>query len=329
MTTTLEPPPAPTPPTQSQTERAATEVRESFAACRLKFRWFGTSKTLSQEQKTVAAESFGAEGKSISAGKKLIDTKHDAYSALTAIRSEATQYWKTHSLPYPEPGIRLIRHDSVENFDGTFEMLRSRMVDAVDQLQNHFDDIKTAARERLGSLYDASDYPVSLIETFAMEWDFPSVDPPDYLRQLNPALFEQQAQMVSRRFEQAVELAEQAFIEELEKLVSHLSERLAGDDDGKPKIFRDSAVSNLTDFFDRFRNLNVRSNAQLDQLVGQCEQAINGVDPQSLRGSDQLRRRISTQLSTVQSNLDQLLVERPRRNILRPAQSRTNQTGGA
>jgi hypothetical protein len=42
--------------------------------------------------------------------------------------------------------------------------------------------------------------------------------------------------------DEAVRLAEEAFIAELAKLVSHLTERLAGQKDGKPRIFRDSAV---------------------------------------------------------------------------------------
>jgi hypothetical protein len=45
---------------------------------------------------------------------------------------------------------------------------------------------------------------------------------------------------------------------------------------------------------------------------------MNGVQPQSLRDNQSLRRSLSTNLSTVQSSLDQLLVDRPRRNIIRP-----------
>jgi hypothetical protein len=46
-------------------------------------------------------------------------------------------------------------------------------------------------------------------------------------------------------------------------LVAHLTERLSGDEDGKPKVFRGSAVANLTEFFERLRHLNVGSNEQL------------------------------------------------------------------
>jgi hypothetical protein len=77
-------------------------------------------------------------------------------------------------------------------------------------------------------------------------WDFPSVEPPDYLRQLHPDLYAQECHRVRARFDEAVKLAEEAFLVELAQLVSHLCERLSGSDDGKPKVFRDSAVTNLT-----------------------------------------------------------------------------------
>lgn len=306
---------------------AATRLRQNFTACRLQFKWMGTSKTLSSDQKTQAAESFGADGKSISAGKKLIDTKHDAYKALTALKSQATRYWKENSLPYPEAGIRLIKQDCIDDFNATFQDLREQLESAVRMFDDHFAEIKEAARLRLGSLYDLSDYPSSLEDEFQIQWDFPSVDAPDYLRRLSPEVYEEQTRRVSQRFEQAVEQAESAFIAELDQLVNHLAGRLAGDEDGRPKVFRDSAVTNMSEFFRRFRALNIRSNEQLDDLVTRCESLMQGVQPQSLRDNDGLRRSLSTNLSTVQSSLDQMVVDRPRRNIIRSNRSSTPSDG--
>ena len=119
------------------------------------------------------------------------------------------------------------------------------------------------------------------------------------------------------RFDEAVRLAEAAFLEELNSLVSHLTERLAGQEDGKPKFFRDSAVENLTEFFQRFRNLKIGSNQQLDDLVDQAQQIVRGIQPQQLRDNETIRHEVATQLSGVQSVLDGLLVDRPRRAILR------------
>ena len=77
-----------------------------------------------------------------------------------------------------------------------------------------------------------------------------------YLAQLNPARYQEECQRVAARFDEAVELAEQAFLDELAHLVTHLTERLSGTIEGTPKIFRDSAIGNLHEFFERFRALN-------------------------------------------------------------------------
>ena len=157
---------------------------------------------------------------------------------------------------------------------------------------------------------------------FDVQWDFPSFEPPDYLRQLCPAVYEQERARVAARFDEAVQLAEQAFLEEFARLVAHLCGRMTGvGEDGQPRVFRDSAVDNLADFFGRFRELNVRSNEQLDELVERARHAVRGVAAQDLRDSQPLRQRVAGQLSQVQSSLDSMLVERPRRRILRQAQS--------
>lgn len=292
-------------------------LRITTAAVRVSLSWLGTRKTLTAEQKALAADTFGAEGNFLSAGKKLLDTKHPALKAVTGVKNRLVSYWKSMSLPYPEAGIRLIRQDKIDGFDAQMNDFRDELGEAVIRLDEHYTELKAVAQNRLGSLFDPHDYPESLRGMFHVSWDFPSVEPPDYLQQLNPDLFRQECERVAARFDEAVQLAESAFTEELHQLVSHLNERLTGQTDGKPKVFRDSVVNNLTEFFDRFRSLNVRSNEQLDSLVSQCQQVVQGVEPQKLRDDGGLRQQVATQLSGVQSVLDGLLVDRPRRRIIR------------
>ena len=296
---------------------ASQRLRDTMAAARLSFTWLGVRKSLTNEQKNQAADSFGAEGKFLSAGKKLLDTSHPAFKAVTAIKGRCLSYWRAVSLPYPEPGIRLIRQQGINEFDNQMASFREELLEAVDELDRRYTELRSAARRRLGDLFDASDYPVSLIGLFGIEHEYPSVEPPSYLRQLNPELYEQECQRMQVRFDEAVQLAEAAFTEEIAKLVEHLSERLNGEVDGKAKVFRDTAVTNLTEFFERFRSLNVRSNEQLDDLVQRAQNVLQGVEPQQLRDNSSLRQRLVTQLASVQSSLDGLMVDRPRRNILR------------
>jgi hypothetical protein len=296
---------------------ASERLRARMAAAKLSVTWLGTRKALNTEQRDQAAGSFGATGKFVSAGKKLLDTSHPAFKAVTAIRGQAVSYWKNISLPFPEPGIRLIKQSEIERFSTRISSLRSELRMAVEAMQDQYEELKSQARTRLGNLYNPDDYPASLVGLFDFDTEFPSVEPPDYMRTLSPELYAQECRRMQSRFEEAVQLAEQAFITELSRLVEHLAERLRGDSDGSPKIFRDSAVTNLTEFFDRFRRLNVRSNQELDELVSEAQQIMRGVNPQNLRDMPSLQRSVAEQMTEVQGRLDTMLIERPRRNILR------------
>ena len=135
--------------------------------------------------------------------------------------------------------------------------------------------------------------------------------------QLNPAIFEQEKARIAARFEEAVRLAEQAFVSEFAGLISHWCERLSTEGDGAKKVFRDTAVTNLGEFFERFHQLNVHSSDQLDELVSQAQKLVRGIEPQTLRANETLRQHVATQLSSVQAVLDGMLVDRPRRSIIR------------
>jgi hypothetical protein len=285
------------------------------------FTWLGVRKTLTPEQKSQAAESFGAEGDFLSARKKLLDTTHSAYKEVTAVRGRTIAYWKSLTLPFPEPGLRLIRQEQIESFNQQMMAFRAELHDAVGRLDEHYDDLKSAARTRLGDLFNANDYPPALNGLFDLAWEFPNIQPPEYLLQLNPAIYEQEKARISARFEEAVRLAEQAFVTEFAGLVSHLCERLSAETSGEKKIFRDSVITNLVEFFDRFKQLNVHSNDQLDELVGQAQKLVRGVVPQVLRANETVRQHVATQLSSVQAALDGMMVDRPRRRIIRNVSS--------
>ena len=318
MSITLEEPITSPPVEDQQTSSTASRrLRGETTAARISFHWLGTRKTLSTDQKAQAADTFGAERESLSASKRLLDASHPAFKAVTAVKTRTTNYWKGVSLPYPESGIRLIRQRQVDSFNEQMHEFRQDLEEAAWRLDEHYAELRDAARQQLGNLYDPSDYPTSLRDTFAILWDFPSVEPPDYLRQLSPEIYEAEKQRVSARFDEAVQMAEAAFVDELHTLVTHLSERLSGQNDGKPKVFRDSAVTNLNEFFDRFRQLNVRSNEQLDQLVDQCRDIVGGVAASQLREDSGLRTAVVSDLGQITGVLDELLVDRPRRNILR------------
>jgi len=304
-------------PVTQTTPNAANRLRTTMAAVRLAFTWLGVRKTLAPEQRTTAARAFHADRELLSASKLILDTKNPAYRAVAAVRSEASSYWRTVTLPFPEAGIRLLPQNSLGMFANTMQTCRERLQEAAQELSSQYDTMKSEAQRRLGTLFNQADYPTTLDGLFDMEWSVVPIEPPQYLVALNPEVFQQEQARVRERFESAVELAEQGFATELQRLTAHLAERLTGLHDGQPKVFRDSAVENLREFFDRFRQLNIRSSPELDALVEQAQQTINGIEPQTLRDSNRLRQMVARDFEQIQASVGEMLVDRPRRNILR------------
>ena len=116
----------------------------------------------------------------------------------------------------------MIKQDDIARFEETMQGYRDQLAAAVANLQLEYDAIKDAAREKLGSLFNPNDYPNTLENVFDISWEYPPIEPPRYLVALNPSVYQAEQDRVQRRFETAVAMAENAFAETLQDLVSHL-----------------------------------------------------------------------------------------------------------
>ena len=78
---------------------------------------------------------------------------------LDAATLRAGGFWRSVSLPYPEHPIRLIRQDEITAFNRQLSLLRTELAEAVQGLDENYLELRDAARQRLGSLYNEADYP--------------------------------------------------------------------------------------------------------------------------------------------------------------------------
>lgn len=82
---------------------------------------------------------------------------------------------------------------------------------------------------------------------------------------------EQESRFVPARFDEAMRPAEQAFLDELPKRLSNLGERLYGDMDSEPKVFRETALTKLSQFIQPIRVKSIHSNGQRDDLLQRAQ----------------------------------------------------------
>lgn len=298
------------------------KLRAQTMAVKLHRKKWGINKKLDRQHVEQAADEFNADVSRISASKKLIDSRAKAFRACISTINDAVGYWRDMTVPYPELGVRLMRKDKLAQFEHVLNSLKAQLAENVENLQLAYADIVEEARQKLGDVFNPMDYPnaASLASLFALDWEYPSLQPDQMLKQLNPALYEAEHKRIQARFDEAVKLAEEAFVAEFAELVGNLANRLKLGDDGKPKMFRNEAVGGLLDFFKRFKDLSVGSNDQLEGLIDEAQQIIAGKDDgialaKELRKDNNLRDNMQRSMAELSGKLDSLLVNKPARKM--------------
>jgi hypothetical protein len=305
----------------------AESLRLNSAAVRVQFNWLSRSKSLTTSQLSQAAASFEADHRLLSASQRIFDARQPAIKKLTGLKGSITAYWKGCTLPYVEDGIRLLPRKRVGAFNDMMKEFADDLSAAVTELIDNYDVLKEEAKNRLGKLYNEGHYPEpsELGDLIKVSWDFPSIEPPFYLAQIDPDLYQQEKERAARRFEEAIDLAQNAFLQEFQTLVANLNERLTPNPDGTKKIFKESSITNLLEFFDKFKALNVTSNEQLESLVYQARELVTGINGKDLRESELLRKDIAEGMQGLSNALAPLVVNAPRRRIIRPRLASTSE----
>lgn len=299
----------------------AVQLRKDMSAVRLHRGKWGISKKLTRGQIDQAAKVFDANGKRLSASKKIINSRAEKYRAPNSTISEAVAYWRSITIPYPEDGVRLIKRKDIETFVNTMAGFKQTLAGEASELEAVYQTLVEESRAELGTTFNEQDYPASVAHLFTLEWDFPSVEPPAHLMEIAPKVYAQEMARIQARFEQAVSLTEEAFTQQFNELVEHLVDRLEyGDVDPetgerKPKVFKDTAITKFVDFVEAFRHLNVGSNPELAQLIDTAAGLVTNVSAKDLRKDVTKRGALQRDMAEIKGKLDQMLEAKPLRKI--------------
>jgi hypothetical protein len=290
-------------------------LREQFAAVKLRTKWWGVTKAVDDYSRRQMANAVGADEKEVHAKKYLVDTKCPQYKGCTTVRSQAKSWLKEITLPYPDDGIRLLRRDNLQTFANKMAGFTAALDQAVAALQDAYWDIRQERKTALAGMFREGDYPLTLVDQFSIWVEYPSIDPPEYLKGNNERIWQQERQRAAAKLNEAVIMAEQALTDEFQKVLNHLVDRLGYDEMGEAKKFRDGTVDNLREFFGKFRNLSIGSNEQLDELVNAAQAILGNTKPDMLREAPNVRDVVRQGMAAISGRLDEMMISRPSRAI--------------
>jgi hypothetical protein len=248
--------------------------------------------------------------------KKIMDAPE--LKKLTSLEGEIRRFVQNLSLPSPfKNGTYTIPISLMMEVDHQLEAFQSKQVEYVIDLIYALPRIESDMRSRQDNLFDMRDFPSSskVQNSFGVEWGFVQLSTPTSLASVNTALFEREREKIAKQWEDTMFEMQNVLREQMSELVAHMVDRLTPEPNGKKKIFRDTLVTNLTDFLRTFNARNITDNAQLEELANKAASILGGVDADHLRNNNWSRREVRDSFSRIKEQLDTMVIERPTRGI--------------
>ena len=222
-----------------------------------------------------------------------------ALASLNATLNEARKTHYHHTLPWDDVGARLLPVANYERYTGTLDRLIERMRTERSRFIADYDNQVRRARLDLGRLFSEDDYPSreELLGRFSARYRIvPVPDSGHFLAELANGESDRVRRDIQKDVTQRLSGALADLYRRLGEAVGHVCERLTEDENGKPKVFRDSLIENLRELVDIVPRLNVFRDEQLNTLCLEVQNRIASVEPNVLRPSAEfdpaVRRRV-------------------------------------
>lgn len=189
----------------------------------------------------------------------------------------------------------------------------------LDAFEQKYPAVIERAKERLGSQFDATDYPeFSVIRSaYDTSYKFISNKVPEELKKVSDELYNAEKARITAECAGLVPLIQENLRARFVELVEHFKDRLATDDStGKKKRFHGSNIDKLKEFIGTFAQMNLTGDGDLAVLVEQSKALVDGADVDKIRTDDAFREQLASSFNEVKVAADKLVTERKRRVVL-------------
>jgi len=239
--------------------------------------------------------------------KRLVDSAE--LKAITRFDGEIRRFLYNICLPF-EIGIHLLPIAALETVEHRLRQLAGDRRQLVHEFISAYPSLCLDAATRLRGLYNPTDYPEvdEAAREFGFSWQYVSFGVPEQLKGISREVWEQEREKAAVRMAEASTEIQVVLRETMAKLVQHMADRLKTGPDGKPLRFKETTVENLVEFLMNFEFRNVTDDNELQSLVSQARDLMQGVTADDLRTTGDLRSRLQQGMTGIAGQLDALLM---------------------
>lgn len=216
-------------------------------------------------------------------------------------------------------GQYLISTDSILPVKAMIDTYLSERAALLDDFEVRYPEIIEAAKERLGPLFNATDYPPfpQIRSGYNTTYRFISNTVPEAIARVSEELYEAEQARILNLCAGEVTFIQNNLRERFLDVVEHFGSRLGIDEaTGKPRRFHGSNIEHLKDFVATFKQMNLTGDIVLEELADKALALVSDTDPAKVRSDADFRAELEKGFNEIKAAADKLVVERKRKVIL-------------
>lgn len=290
-----------TAPEIATTDQRVAELLKNSVLVSLKLARYGLTRRVREDILQTDAERSR-----IKVSKRILDDP--SIDAISKLDTEIRQYIYAVTVPsFSDEGIYFLHTDMLEEVEDKLRAYREQREQLVNDAANNLPAIIEAAVRDLGQLADLNEFPSAqqFRDAHTMTWRYLSFSVPEVLRE--KGFYEEEAEKSAGAYADALTSITAHNRAAFREHLARMSERLEGArENGKPKIFRDSMVTNFRDFLARFPCRNLSGDNSLASLVAEADDLLTDVSAEELRTDEGLRENVRAGMNDIMARLDAL-----------------------
>lgn len=264
------------------------------------------AERIDRKQSSKVAVKTGAQRRRVAVTKKLVDRTNPHYKALCNAAEALRATHKTIGMPWDGKSRVLVPNEKIEDYLTAMSRLKGEFDGALAQLIDNLPAIQEAAKESLGSMFKATDFPTVdelrrlcsvrfNIEPVPTAGHFSLTFANDVLQQAATE-FEME---VANRFEEGLERELSSLLADMQMLGENLGKS------GKEGMIKDTMISRPREIARKLRGLNVLGNDKIERLCQRVE-AFTDVNPDSLRDPGSTRSSAAREANRIAAEMAKL-----------------------
>jgi hypothetical protein len=239
----------------------------------------------------------------------------DALKAISRAVGQARVAHRTLTLPWEDNGFRIITTQGYQNYSKIMRQCRLVMEENVGSFIEGYGDYKKQAKEELGKMFRADDYPTAEEAKAKFNFDVeprPLPSAADFRAKVSDAEAKAIAKDIERRQKQRLDEAMKDVWERIADVTGKMAEKLSGYKEsnglkGAEGIFKSSLVDNVRSLCDILPSLNINDDPDMKSLHKQMVSSLIEFDADELKTDIKKRQKTAKAAKQIHAKVSRYL----------------------